>query len=681
MAKNYLLEVGMEEIPARFLLSLRNQLSERVGNFLKDNRIGYDNIKSFATPRRLALIVEGLDEKQSDKSEEVKGPALRIARDSDGNWTKAASGFARGQKADVSDLIIKEVNNEKYVFVDKFTEGDNVEHVLERMPEVLAALTFPISMNWHSYDEYFIRPIHWIVSLLDNQVIPFSFINITADNYSYGHRFLGERVVINNASTYETQLKEEFVIVNFEDRQKLIHEQIQKLAQDNNWYIPIDEDLLEEVTAIVEWPTAFYGDFDESYLEIPSIILITAMRDHQRYFYALDKETNELLPVFITVRNGNDQHIENVRNGNLKVLKARLEDALFFYQEDTGRGIDFFVEKLNHVKEHNKLGTYADKQKRVEQIVQYLAQEINQAAAGNVAAQAAKIYKFDLMTQVVDEFGELQGRMGEVYAKEFNLDDTVAEAIGEQYLPVSSGGELPQTLPGAMLAFSDKIDTLINYFSIELIPTGSNDPFALRRIAMGLVEIAAEYRWSIGLDQFAAAVMQQLNLENDETLAALITFIKARVAQLLRELHIDHDIIQAVVASNTLNVIRLVSYAKELQTMKQEEPVQYRDMIEALTRVVNLGVKVKEEAEIQSSLSETESERDLINFIEQDLIIDKADPLKVFKNLTDPIVTYFDNNMINSDDEGLRMNRLQTMKIITDFVLNVLDPREIVSKF
>lgn len=681
MTKDYLLEVGLEEIPARFLTELSDQLKNKVEQFLTDNRLTYDHAVAYSTPRRLAVIVKGISEQQEDISEKVKGPALRIAQDETGNWSKAAQGFVRGQKLSVDDIFVEQIKDEDYIFVEKHTKGLTANEVLENMANVLNALTFPVSMTWHSFHKNFIRPIHWIVSLLDNEVVPFKFINIEAGKISSGHRFLGNDTEIKSVDSYVEQLKDEFVIVDTAERKNTIRKQIEQIASDNNWIVPITDDLLEEVTALVEWPTAFYGQFEDEYLEIPQIVSITAMRDHQRYFYALDHKTDKLLPYFISVRNGDANHIENVVKGNKKVLRARLEDALFFYQEDMKHDLAYFSDKLATVKEHFKLGTLAEKQERVEKIVSKLAEEIDEPEAGSIAMEAAKIYKFDLMTQVVNEFDELQGQMGEIYATEFGVSADVAQTISQQYMPTSSGGELPNTLSGAMLAFADKFDTLLNYFNIGLIPTGSNDPYALRRQAMGMVEISEKYGWNFDMQEFVRVAIKDMNVTEEDLVESFIHFIKLRMQQFLEKESIDYDIIQAELHGHHANIHAGVNFARGVQKLKQESPEDYRNLVESLTRVVNLGAKENISGTFEENKAQTDSERKLLSMLKVDFIDNKEKTLEMFVKLSEPIEEYFNNNMVNDEDEAIRANRLATMKFITEKVLKFIDPRELNSKF
>lgn len=678
----FLLEIGMEEIPARFLLDLSQQLEKRVADFLAEERLAYESLSAYATPRRLAVLVHGLAERSEDVSTKAKGPSLKIAKDAEGNWTKAALGFIKGQGASQEDVIVESIKGEDYIFVNKHLPGQAADQVLSGLNRVLEAMTFPVTMTWHDYEIPFIRPVHWIVALLDQELVPLEFVGVKSDRISRGHRFLGHDVTLAKATDYVEALREQHVLVDFEERRANIRQQLADLASAQGWQVPVDEDLLEEVTAIVEWPTVFYGDFEEKYLSVPHCVLITAMRDHQRYFYALDAK-GELLPVFISVRNGNDQHLANVVKGNQKVLRARLEDALFFYQEDLKHDLNFFVDKLAHVNEHFKLGTLADKQVRVGALISQLQGDLNlDQASYEAALRASQIYKFDLMTQVVGEFDELQGQIGEIYARHYGEDALVAQAIGTQYLPTTSGGALPNQDAGALLALADKLDTLFQYFKVGLIPTGSNDPYALRRTAMGIVEILLDRGWDLDL----LPVFKQLveaHESDQELLKQLVDFVWARVAVHLRNQSVDMDQIQGIGAANHLEVGKANYVAHFLKTHKDKNPTAYKRFLEAITRVVNLGAKVQEEAQLNLDLAQTDSEAKLLEAaakIDQYKI--SVDALYMYlDNLVPVIEAYFDDNKVNADDETIRLNRLATLKVLTEAVLELFDSRLLINKF
>lgn len=683
MTHQYILEVGMEEIPARFLKDLSQQLVERMASFLDDHRLTYDQIHPFATPRRLALMVTGLADKQADLSEKVKGPSLKIARQEDGQWSKAAQGFVRGQGASLDQILVESVKGEDYIFVDKFQAGRTSQEVLQDLDQVLASMTFPVTMHWHDYQIDYIRPVHWIVSLLDDQVVPFEFAGVTASNQSQGHRFLGQAVTIDQAKNYRDLLAQEFVIVDFQERQDLIKEQIQDLAQANHWQVPMDPDLLDEVTAIVEWPTAFYGDFDEDYLELPDMVLITAMRDHQRYFYALDQAGKKLQAIFISVRNGNSQHLDKVVLGNQKVLRARLEDALFFYKEDLKHSIDDYLEKLAHVSEHYKLGSLLDKQGRVKEVLKQLGHSLGASLdkeALATALAASDIYKFDLTTGMVDEFDELQGQIGAWYARQMGVDSEIAQAIACQYLPTSAEGQLPDSQAGALLAAADKLDTLLQYFNIGLIPTGSNDPYALRRQAMGLVEIIKDQAWDLDLLDLVDHLAQTFDLSAEDLRENLSQFFKARMEVQMQD--VDYDIVDAVLSSSHLRVNDLLESGRLLSSFKEDQADHYRQMVEALTRVVNLGMKAESQQALDINLSETESETALLEQVlglQKDVSV--SDRLASFKDLVPYISAYFDHNMVNAEDDRIRANRYALMQTLTQLILEVMNPQKLISKF
>lgn len=678
----FLLEIGMEEIPARFLLDLSQQLEKRVADFLAEERLAYESLSAYATPRRLAVLVHGLAERSQDVSSKAKGPSLKIAKDAEGNWTKAALGFIKGQGASQEDVIVESIKGEDYIFVNKHLPGQAADQVLSGLNRVLEAMTFPVTMTWHDYEIPFIRPVHWIVALLDQELVPLEFVGVKSDRISRGHRFLGHDVTLAKATDYVEALREQHVLVDFEERRANIRQQLADLASAQGWQVPVDEDLLEEVTAIVEWPTVFYGDFEDKYLSVPHCVLITAMRDHQRYFYALDAK-GELLPVFISVRNGNDQHLANVVKGNQKVLRARLEDALFFYQEDLKHDLNFFVDKLANVNEHFKLGTLADKQARVGALISQLQGDLNlDQASYEAALRASQIYKFDLMTQVVGEFDELQGQIGEIYARHYGEDALVAQAIGTQYLPTTSGGALPNQDAGALLALADKLDTLFQYFKVGLIPTGSNDPYALRRTAMGIVEILLDRGWELDLLPVFKHLVEA-HEGDQELLKQLSDFVWARVAVHLRNQSVDMDQIQGIGAAKHLEVGKANYVAHFLKTHKDKNPTAYKRFLEAITRVVNLGAKVQEEAQINLDLAQTDSEAKLLEAaakIDQYKI--SVDALYMYlDNLVPVIEAYFDDNKVNADDETIRANRLATLKVLTEAVLELFDSRLLINKF
>ncbi|MGX7108226.1 glycine--tRNA ligase subunit beta [Facklamia miroungae] len=682
--KDYLLEIGMEEIPARFLLKLRDQLAQKTAAFLEEERITFNSIETFATPRRLALRVEGLADQQTALEEEVRGPSVKVGRDAEGNLTKAALGFLKGQTGVESDLFVKNVKGTDYFFINKVAEQKTLEEVLRGVPSVLANMHFPVTMRWSDLNLEYIRPIHWILSLLEDRVIEFEFAGIEANNYSKGHRFLSNnaKIVLNHCQDYEKELEKRYVIPNFEKRQALIYQQIQSIEQEKGWLIPENDELLEEVTAIVEWPTAFHGSFEEKYLEIPQEMVITAMRDHQRYFYALDPSTKRLLPYFISVRNGNNSHLDQVIKGNQKVLRARLADGLFFYEEDLKSTLEENLSKLANLKEHFKLGTYSEKQERVKQILEQLMNRINLSNEDQrTSIRASEIYKFDLVTQAVNEFAELQGIIGGIYAKHYGEDTSVANAISQQYLPTSAGGDLPSEPAAAALSLADKLDTLIAYFKAGIIPTGSNDPYALRRQAMGLIDILLDQSWSLDLQSLLEELTSDQRDHSNDYLNDLIQFIQARIQVRLDNEAIDYDIIQAALAQKGLNPVKIKESAKHMQTLKNNKAEDFSKLIENLSRVVNLGEKVSEQVIISEELAESELEKDLIKRIQtMETRHETSDQMESLEAISPIIASYLESHMVNSDQEALRYNRYQMMYQLTEIILSLMDPRKVVHK-
>ncbi|WP_105956097.1 glycine--tRNA ligase subunit beta [Apilactobacillus quenuiae] len=679
MAHTFLLEVGLEEMPAHVVTPSIKQLVKRTKDYLKDQRIEFDNIKPFSTPRRLTIQITGLADKQEDIDESVKGPAKKIAQDDDGNWSKAAIGFTKGQGATTDDITFKEVKGTEYVFVEKHIDGKPVSEVLMGMKDVITSMTFPTLMKWNVYDLEFIRPIRWMVALLDGQVLPIKILDVTAGNVSRGHRFLGHNTSINNAADYEKSLYDQFVIVDADKRKKLIKDQIEKISRDNNWIVNINPSLLEEVNNLVEWPTAFYGNFDKKYLELPADVLITSMRDNQRFFYVQDHDKN-ILPYFISVRNGNKDYIENVAVGNEKVLTARLEDAMFFYKEDQSRDIDFYVNKLKKVSFHDKISTMYEKMQRVEIITQVLGKYVglNDTELSDVK-RAAQIYKFDLVTGMVGEFSELQGVMGEKYALLKGENKSVATAIREHYMPISANGDLPQTKVGAVLAVSDKFDSILTFFAAGMIPSGSNDPYALRRQANGIVRIIKDQKWDFNLEKMMSSFVNNEAehkvapaLDQTKEFNDIVAFINDRIWKVLKDDKLRHDIIDAIAGTKNHNILFIFEVANVLNKHKDDE--EFKKSIEALTRVLRISKKqsFNNDLTINESLFENDSEKNLYNKVssigEDYYALDANAEFDKLMSLKDYINDYFDETMVMAKDENIKNNHLKQLTIIANMI-------------
>ncbi|WP_423189224.1 glycine--tRNA ligase subunit beta [Alkalibacterium sp. f15] len=678
MTHTFLLEIGLEEMPAKVVAPSANQLKALVKTHLKENGLGYQRLDVYSTPRRLAVSVTELEEKQADRNETVKGPAKRIALDDAGNWSKAAIGFSKGQRASVEDIVFKEVNGEEYVFIEKEIKGQSAEQVLKSLADRLPSMTFPVSMKWGNTSYKFIRPVHWLVALLDDKVVDMTLFDVKSGSETRGHRFLGNAVTLKHASEYQAALKQEAVIVDREERQDEILKQIKALCQENNWQDPTTNvSLVNEVTDLVEYPTVFHGSFEESFLKVPEVVLETAMADHQRYFpVRADDQDAAFLPYFIAVRNGNDQGLDHVRKGNEKVLSARLADAAFFYEEDNKHAIDYFVDKLKAVSFHEKIGSLYEKQERIERIAQLLIPyfDLKSEAEADVK-RAAQICKFDLVTQTVTEFTSLQGQIAGIFAQERGETETVSNALAEQYLPDSMEGELPRTKAGALISLADKMDSLLSFFAIGLVPTGSNDPFALRRQAMGIVRIIKAYDLSLSITDWMDAII--LGTQNIETKAlyeqnkdSVSRFILDRLDLWLSKnagLDKEYDVRAAVLGSSHDNVIVLIEQARVLKAEKQSE--QFKPVVESLTRVANLAEKADDDISVDTKLLETDSEHNLndaVNAIEMmtENDITAEQRWQQFVQLHPLIDAFFDENMVMAKDEAVKANRLALLNRI-----------------
>ncbi|MBD9868027.1 glycine--tRNA ligase subunit beta [Enterococcus faecalis] len=685
MAKDLLLEIGLEEMPAHVVTPSRIQLEEKVIKFLDEHHLDYETVQSFATPRRLAVKVTAIPEKQADVEEEVKGPAKKIALDAEGNWSKAAQGFVRGQGVTTEDIVFKELNGVEYVYVTKFTKGQSAKEVLTKLNDVITSLTFPVTMHWANYDFEYIRPIHWIVALLDDEVIPFNVLDVTTGQTSRGHRFLGDDVTFQHANEYETKLKEQFVVVQPNERKQMIVDQANALAAEKNWQLALDEELLEEVTNLVEYPTAFVGSFDEKYLSVPDEVLVTSMKEHQRYF-EVRNDQGLLMPHFIAVRNGDNVHLENVIKGNEKVLIARLEDAEFFYNEDKKLTIEACVEKLKNVTFHEKIGSIYEKMQRVALIAQIIGRKVGLSEDElEDLKRASEIYKFDLVTNMVGEFPELQGIMGEKYALLQGEKPAVATAIREHYLPTSSEGELPETAIGAVLALADKLDSVFSFFSVGMIPTGSNDPYALRRQTYGVIRIIEDKGWTFPLVQLQTEVDEAVNQDVEkygvllkEGQAEVVEFVKARLRQLLMTKNVRHDIIDAVVSAEQADLSKLFASANILKSRFEDQ--DFKPSMEALTRVINLAKKGQEllgdtEEGIDPSLFENKAEKELyqaVNDLSEAFATRTiAENYEALVNLRPLIDAYFNETMVMVEDEKVKQNRLKQLMQIAKMALSI----------
>lgn len=673
MTNHVLLEIGVEELPARFIDDAEKQLKEKTVAWLQENRIEFKSVESFSTPRRLALRINDIASEQTTVTEEVRGPQLKNAQDHDGNWTKAAIGFTKGQGLSTDDIYTKEVKGVPYIFVKKEIVGKPTFEILPSLKEIIASIQFPQTMRWGSGSFRFARPIRWLVALYNNLIVPFEIANVKTGNVTHGHRFLGESVTITNPLQYEDLLEENYVIVSPEKRETFIVEQIKALEEKEGFTVKIESSLLQEVRNLVEYPTVFFGSFEKQFLQLPQETLITSMAEHQRYFPVMKKDCNELLPYFVSVRNGDDKQIENVIKGNEKVLRARLSDAVFFYDEDRKHSIPFYLDKLKTVVFQEKIGTIYEKLEHVKQLTKQISQELAiDEETSKRAHRAAEICKFDLVTHMVNEFTELQGIMGEIYALHFGEHEKVAQAVREHYMPLQASGELPKSIEGSILSVADKFDTIVGCISVGLVPTGSQDPYSLRRQAIGALRIMLERKWEISVEQIIQFSEKLYEITDKKVSDEIRRFIHDRVAYIFTEHGIERDVIDAVLQDEigvlhfTLDKAKLLSEKRNDETFKSTQA--------ALVRVMNLDKQ--EKGEVEPKLFETESEENLYKkyleikdtFTKQIEAYDAANALKTLQTLTDPIHQFFENNMVMAEDVQIRRNRLALVHQITNTI-------------
>ena len=668
MAKDLLFEIGAEEIPAGFMPNILGQLKQLAETKLNDAHLPFESIATYGTPRRLALIVKGLADTSAEISERHKGPSASIAYDADGNATKAAIGFARGKGLDVADLVVED----GYIYAETKTAGVPAKDIVtDMLPQLITGLNFPKSMHWGNLDAKFVRPVRWLVALLDEEVIPVEFATVKSGNITRGHRFLGaDEITIKNAASYVDTLKENFVMVDQDARRELISKQLHDIAASKNASIVWDDDLLEEINYLVEWPTALCGGFEESYLALPDAAIITPMKDHQRYFPLVDQE-GKLLPMFLTVRNGSDYSIEVVQAGNERVLRARLDDAKFFFNEDRKKPLIDRQDGLTKIVFQEGLGNLADKTERLLKLGRVFGEECGlHEDAAVVLERATELAKTDLTTGMVTEFTELQGVMGKEYALLDGESPEVAEAIFEQYLPRFAGDVLPQTEAGKVLSIIDKVDNIVATFSRGLIPTGSQDPYALRRQTIGILNILLGSEWNISLRPIFKASMELLNVpaeKQDELLGQVEEFFTLRLKNIFLDREVPHHVIDLLLSNNELSVADAEGLVNALLANRIDENVE---LVQAYTRMYNL-VKDVEYTGVNSDLLKEDAEKALFEAATKASEASSAAweagdydaVVAVPATLVPAINKFFEDVMVMDKDEAIKANRLQLVRL------------------
>ncbi len=705
-----LFEIGTEEIPAKFMPGILKQLKELAAAKMQELRIPFEDITVYGTPRRMAFIAEGVAETQADVVVEAKGPSVKIAYVS-GAPSKAAQGFARGQGVDVKDLVVRD----NYVYAVKHLAGQPVVELLPGLlMDILTSLSFPKTMRWADYEFRFVRPIRWMVALFGDQIIPVEICGVKSGKFSMGHRFMQQSlkaaaesqgllsaalskvgnkvysalagvkgaVEIPSAGDYKKVMYDNFVMVDQDERRALILQQIKDLAAQNGGEAEINEDLLEEVNYLVEWPTALCGKFEEKFLSLPKECIITPMREHQRYFPVLDEDGN-LLNKFITVRNGGSEHLDIVTHGNERVLRARLSDAEFFFNEDRATKLEDRLEKLKTVSFQEGLGNMYDKSERLVKMAEMLRFAINTPVDEEELRRCALLCKTDLVTGMVIEFTELQGVMGREYALLDGEKPEVATGIFEHYLPRFAGDALPATTIGRIVGIGDKLDNICATFSRGLAPTGSQDPYALRRQALGVINILLDANYHISLAKIIAGTLYLLDIKPEETgklVPQIMEFFKQRLRNLLMDQGIRYDVIDAVFADKRNDdMVDLAVRCKALAAYVEAGNAE--PLVQVSVRVSNLCKKIEKEVAISGALFKDESENKLHEvvaavskeIIPEIVLYDYAAVLKAGEKVIEPVNVFFDNVMVMDEDENVKNNRLAMLEEVRGIVNAVGD--------
>ncbi|MCA1797251.1 MAG: glycine--tRNA ligase subunit beta [Desulfuromonadaceae bacterium] len=682
MAKELFLEIGTEEIPAGFIPVALQDLERMFRAGFEQARIPFGEIQTFATPRRLALCVTEVEEQQEQQHIEATGPALKVAFDEQGNPTKAALGFARSQGVEVADLTEKHTEKGTYLFISKVVDGQAVAGLLpELMQRIVSNLSFKKSMRWKDLDIRFARPVHWLVALYGGEVVPFSFGNLESGNESRGHRFMAPgRFSVNSCDEYLTQCRAHHIIVDPQERKEIISSGIKAIAAEVGGTLNLDEELLDEVVNLVEYPVPLCGHFDETFLQLPDELLITSMKEHQRYFTLADKE-GKLLPRFITISNIEATDPQVVVNGNERVLRARLADGMFFWHEDQKQKLESRLAALKNVVYQKQLGTSYEKVQRFSALACHLAQSHDPESV-ELTQRAATLAKCDLETGMVNEFPELQGIMGREYALLEGENERVARAIYEHYLPIQAGGDLPGDNIGAFVSIADKIDTICGCFGVGLIPTGTADPYALRRSAIGILNIIQERGFEISIPELVHMAVIQLEAKLtrpvQEVESDVVEFIRLRFVNMLIAQGIAPDVVDAVLSAGFEQIRDARQRVDALNTLKKQD--DFEPLASTFKRVGNI-ISGGVEAQINPQLFEAQSENDLHAALNDVRIrVDAAmqegkylDALHAIATLRPAVDSFFDDVMVMARDEQVKTNRLALLTEVSSLFSGLAD--------
>lgn len=685
----YLLEIGVEEFPAKYIKSTQQQIVSGMQNLLEDNNYEYDNVKINSTPRRFALVVDGIRANSEGTTEKVKGPAKKIALDENGEPSRALQGFLKSKNLTMDDIFYEELNGVEYVYANIVHEVESIEDVLSKgVPGIITNITNPRAMRWGGKNLRFLRPIRWIVSLLDDKVLAFDLEGISVGNVTKGHRTLGSNhIVIDKIENYEKLLEDNFVIVEEEKRRSMITRGVNRLAKEKGGNYVHDEDLLEEIVQINEYPTTFIGSFDTDYLKLPKEVIVTPMKDHQRYF-PIENDQKQLLPYFISVRNGDKKGIENVVKGNEKVLVARLEDAKFFFEQDIEKPFEEYAKQLDSLGFHDGLGNMAQKSNRLKKLVRTLGEQLNISEdVIEHAKRAAELSKADLVTKSVIEFTELQGTMGRIYSHISGENKMVSIAIEEQYMPRHAGASLPQSTAGILLSLADKIDTIAGLHSVDIVVTGSQDPYGQRRSALGILNILINHRMNLDLEQsFKDALYNYVedfgqNFDYEQVTKNILGFITQRLRNKAIDENHKFDVVDSVIEQSNKDFREMYEKIQDIEVFFEREDIQ--DVLTRFIRIKNIS-KNAEALEVDETVLNEEDKK--IYALKEDLeLIDTkinvhnySNALSRLADLTIEVDIYLDNTMINAEEQALKKSRLAMIKNISLRVEKIFNPTTIV---
>ncbi|MCF8008277.1 MAG: glycine--tRNA ligase subunit beta [Halanaerobiales bacterium] len=687
MVNNSILEIGTEEIPAKLVNQIHINFTDKAKELLNEYRIDFNQIEVYGAPRRIAVELKGISEYQKQEVNEIKGPPKNIAFDEEGNPTKAIKGFAKGLNIDISELEERETERGIYLYAVVESDQKKTKELLQEIyPRLITEVKLPITMRWGKHDLKFIRPIHWFLALYNNQKIKFELKHLKSNNKTKGHRFLANKqFVVNSVKDYKKVLRNAYVIVDPEERKEIIKKEIDSIIKENNLKLNLDYKLLTEVTHLVEYPRPFLASFDKKYLRLPEPVIVTPLKEHQKYF-PLWNNDGKLSNKFIVVKDGGKEYIKKVRIGNEKVLKARLEDADFYFKRDIEVGLDVFLKKLKGLILREELGNMYDKTLRNVKLSKKIAINLNlDNKEINKIEKAAKYAKVDLVSQMVREFPELQGVMGGIYAKKHGFDQEIANIIQEHYLPDSADSKLPTTKAAKIISLSDKIDTLTGFFGIDLIPTGSQDPYGLRRAAIGIYrliddlnyEIEIEKLFELSLDVYKSSG-KKLKPVNQELIDKIHDFMLDRIQYIFKDEGYDVDIIRTVIYGLPLSVPLIKRALRLFDDIKEEE--SFKEFLTAFNRVDSIIKDVKIN-NINQDLFQKMEEKQLFERYkvvkhEVDKHIQNKDLDKAYQSLIkiiEPIHDFFEEVRVMSKDKKIKENRLTLLKNIQQLMKRIGD--------